>query len=30
MAFELVKDRHGGVLVLRPQGRLDNDNAAEF
>lgn len=30
MAFELVRDRHGGVLVLRPQGRLDNDNAAEF
>lgn len=30
MAFELLKDRHGGVLVLTPRGRLDNDNAAEF
>lgn len=30
MAFELVRDRHGEVLVLSPRGRLDNDNAAEF
>lgn len=30
MAFELIKDRYGGVLVLTPRGRLDNDNAAEF
>jgi anti-sigma B factor antagonist len=30
MAFELIKDRHGGVLVLTPKGRLDNENAAEF
>lgn len=30
MAFELIRDRHGGVLVLAPRGRLDNDNAAEF
>ncbi len=30
MAFELVQERHGGVLVLTPRGRLDNDNAAEF
>ncbi len=30
MAFELIKDRFGGVLVLTPRGRLDNDNAAEF
>lgn len=30
MAFELVRERHGGVLVLGPRGRLDNDNAAEF
>lgn len=30
MAFELVKERHGGVLVLTPKGRLDNDNAPEF
>lgn len=30
MAFELIKNRHGGVLVLTPKGRLDNDNAAEF
>lgn len=30
MAFELIRERHGGVLVLGPRGRLDNDNAAEF
>jgi anti-anti-sigma factor len=30
VAFELVRERHGGVLVLGPRGRLDNDNAAEF
>jgi anti-sigma B factor antagonist len=30
MAFELIRDRHGAVLVLSPRGRLDNDNAAEF
>jgi anti-anti-sigma factor len=30
MEFELIRDRHGGVLVLSPRGRLDNDNAAEF
>lgn len=30
MAFELIRDRHGEVLVLSPRGRLDNDNAAEF
>jgi anti-anti-sigma factor len=30
MAFELIQERHGGVLVLAPKGRLDNDNAAEF
>jgi anti-sigma B factor antagonist len=30
MAFELIRERHGGVLVLSPRGRLDNDNAAEF
>ena len=28
--MELVRDRHGSVLVLTPKGRLDNDNAAEF
>jgi anti-anti-sigma factor len=30
MGFELLQERHGGVLVLSPRGRLDNDNAAEF
>jgi anti-sigma B factor antagonist len=30
VAFELLKERHGGVLVLSTKGRLDNDNAAEF
>lgn len=30
MAFELVQERHGAVLVLELRGRLDNDNAAEF
>ena len=30
MPLEFGKERHGGVLVLAPQGRLDNDNAAEF
>lgn len=30
MAFELIRERHGAVLVLSPRGRLDNDNAAEF
>jgi anti-anti-sigma factor len=30
MPLEFGKERHGGVLVLAPQGRLDNENAAEF
>lgn len=30
MAFELLRERRGGVLVLTPRGRLDNDNAPEF
>lgn len=30
MAIELERERRGGVLVLAPAGRLDNDNAADF
>jgi anti-anti-sigma factor len=30
MALELERERHGGVLVLAPTGRLDNENAADF
>lgn len=30
MTVELRQERHGGVLVLAPSGRLDNDSAADF
>jgi len=30
MAVELRQERHGGVLVLAPCGRLDNESAADF
>lgn len=30
MAVELRQERHGGVLVVAPCGRLDNDSAADF
>ena len=30
MSVELRQERHGGVLVLSPCGRLDNDSAADF
>jgi anti-anti-sigma factor len=30
MALEIERERHGGVLVLAPKGRLDNENAADF
>jgi stage II sporulation protein AA (anti-sigma F factor antagonist) len=30
MAFELLQERHGGVLVIAPRGRLDNDSASDF
>jgi len=30
MAFDVVRERHGGVMLLALQGRLDNENAADF
>jgi anti-anti-sigma factor len=30
MALDLERERRGGVLVLAPKGRLDNENAADF
>ncbi len=30
MTVGLSRERHGGVLVLAPAGRLDNESAAEF
>ncbi|HET6604096.1 MAG TPA: STAS domain-containing protein [Xanthomonadaceae bacterium] len=30
MAYELKETQHGGVLVLAPHGRLDNESAADF
>lgn len=30
MSFEITRERHGGVLLLVPSGRLDNENAADF
>jgi stage II sporulation protein AA (anti-sigma F factor antagonist) len=30
VSMEVARERHGGVLVLAPVGRLDNDNAEDF
>ena len=30
MTFAYSQERHGGVLVVAPSGRLDNESAVDF